>query len=193
MSKSLAQIAKELGLTEKMKIFSEEYVIDFNASRAARAAGYSEKTSGEMGYENLNKPQIQEYIAHLRKNTEELLGISRQKVANEYAKLAFSNVADMYQDWMRREEFEKLSDDVKACIAEIYTRVRKVPISVISEEAGTTEVDQEIEEVKIKFHDKQKALEALRKMFGYDQPETIHNINHEGGSTRKGPPKFNFK
>jgi len=49
-------------LTEKQKMFCKEYMIDLNATRAAIAAGYSEKTASEMGYENLNKPQIQEYL-----------------------------------------------------------------------------------------------------------------------------------
>ena len=49
-------------LTTKQELFCKEYLIDFNATRAAIAAGYSEKTASEMGYENLSKPQLAEYI-----------------------------------------------------------------------------------------------------------------------------------
>jgi phage terminase small subunit len=61
-------------LTAKQEQFCKEYLIDLNAKQAAIRAGYSEKTSGEMGYENLNKPQIaarvQELMAERSKRTE---------------------------------------------------------------------------------------------------------------------------
>ena len=49
-------------LSNKQKMFVKEYIIDFNGSRAAVAAGYSEKTSKEIASENLTKPNIQEAI-----------------------------------------------------------------------------------------------------------------------------------
>jgi phage terminase small subunit len=53
-------------LTAKQQAFCEEYLVDLNATQAAIRAGYSEKTSSEMGYENLSKPQIAEVIAGLQ-------------------------------------------------------------------------------------------------------------------------------
>ena len=49
-------------LTDKMKRFVDEYVgpSRFNATQAAIAAGYSEKSASEIGYENLRKPQIRD-------------------------------------------------------------------------------------------------------------------------------------
>ena len=49
-------------LTGKQKKFIEEYLIDFNATRSAIAAGYSEKTAAATGNENLRKPLIQQAI-----------------------------------------------------------------------------------------------------------------------------------
>jgi phage terminase small subunit len=40
----------------------KEYIIDFNASRAALKAKYSKKTASRMGSENLHKPLIQKAI-----------------------------------------------------------------------------------------------------------------------------------
>jgi len=48
--------------TSKQKRFVEEYCVDFNATQAAIRAGYSEKTAGQMGHENLNKPHIREAV-----------------------------------------------------------------------------------------------------------------------------------
>ena len=49
-------------LTPKQELFCKEYLIDLNAKQAAIRAGYSPKTAGEQGYENLNKPHLQAYI-----------------------------------------------------------------------------------------------------------------------------------
>lgn len=47
-----------MALTNKQRIFVNEYLTTWNASEAARRAGYSEKTAGSIGHENLNKPEI---------------------------------------------------------------------------------------------------------------------------------------
>jgi phage terminase small subunit len=49
-------------LTAKQTRFISEYCIDCNAARAAVAAGYSEDTAKEMGYENLTKPHIAKLV-----------------------------------------------------------------------------------------------------------------------------------
>ena len=49
-------------LTTKQQRFVEEYVIDFNASRAAISAGYSEKTARSISSELLTKPDIRRAV-----------------------------------------------------------------------------------------------------------------------------------
>lgn len=49
-------------LTEKQKRFVDYYIETGNASEAARRAGYSEKTAGWIGQENLQKPTIKAAI-----------------------------------------------------------------------------------------------------------------------------------
>lgn len=51
-----------MALTPKQQRFVEEYLIDLNATAAAKRAGYSEDTARQMGAENLSKPVIQEAI-----------------------------------------------------------------------------------------------------------------------------------
>ncbi len=55
-------------LNAKQVRFCEEYLIDLNATQAAVRAGYSEKTSKQIGSENLSKPDIAEYIAELKQD-----------------------------------------------------------------------------------------------------------------------------
>ena len=52
-----------MALTAKQERFVAEYLKDGNATRAAKAAGYSEKTAGSVGFENLKKPEISAAIA----------------------------------------------------------------------------------------------------------------------------------
>lgn len=47
-----------MALTNKQRVFIEEYLRTWNATAAARAAGYSENTAYATGAENLNKPEI---------------------------------------------------------------------------------------------------------------------------------------
>ena len=49
-------------MTEKQKLFCEEYLISLNATQAAIKAGYSQKTANRIASENLSKLDIQEYI-----------------------------------------------------------------------------------------------------------------------------------
>ena len=51
-------------LTNKQKIFCEHYIQCWNATEAARKAGYNgdDNTLGVIGHQNLRKPKIKDYI-----------------------------------------------------------------------------------------------------------------------------------
>lgn len=55
-------------LTQKQKRFVQQYLICLNAAEAAKKAGYSEKVSAVIGYENLKKPKIQQAIEETLSN-----------------------------------------------------------------------------------------------------------------------------
>jgi phage terminase small subunit len=163
-------------LTEKQKSFCREYILDWNGRRAAIAAGYSEKTSAEMAYENLNKPHIQSYIKEIQNDLEKVAGISRLRVLKEHEKLAFSSIAHLHDTWITRKDFEKLTEEQKACIAQIETQTRvEMKYNPESEEQEPVQVDF----VKVKLYDKQKALDSISKMLGYNDPEKVQSeIRH---------------
>ena len=50
-------------LTVKQERFVREYLVDLNATAAAKRAGYSQKTARAIGKENLTKPDIQQQLA----------------------------------------------------------------------------------------------------------------------------------
>lgn len=53
-------------LTPKQKRFVDEFLIDLNATQAAIRAGYSEKTAGSIGSENLTKPEILDALSRAK-------------------------------------------------------------------------------------------------------------------------------
>lgn len=75
-------------LTAKQEAFCLEYLVDLNATQAAIRAGYSQKTAGAVGHENLKKPEIEQKIAELMKERSEKTKIDAQWVL-ESAKKVF--------------------------------------------------------------------------------------------------------
>ena len=64
-------------LTNKQRRFIEEYLRCFNATQAAIKAGYSQRTAGSIGSENLTKPEIKaevdRHLAELKMSADEVL------------------------------------------------------------------------------------------------------------------------
>lgn len=160
-------------LTDKQKIFCREYIYDWNASRAARAAGYSEDTAGAIGAENLKKPLIQAYIEEIQKDLEKIAGISRLRIVSEHLKIINTSIAHLHLTWFTRKEFDDLSDDQKACVAEISTQTRTERVNQGTKDEALIDVEY----VKIKLYDKQKSMDSLTKMLGYSEAEKIEQVS----------------
>ena len=148
-------------LNDKQKRFALEYTIDFSKTQSAIRAGYSKATAGQQGYELANNPLIKEEIKRLQSATAETVGISKIAVAMELKKIAFSSMADYSNGWMDQKTFEELTPDQKSALSEI--RVTKKTFGEMTEEL-----------IQLKLHDKLKAIEAIIKMFGYNEPEEIN-------------------
>ena len=155
----MANEEKEQKLTAKQKRFCEEYIIDWNGTRAAIAAGYSEKTAKEQASQTLTKLNVKSYIDELQKDLQKQVGISRLMVANELKKLAFSNAADLRSGWTDLKQWDQLTDDQKATIGEVVHSEVQI---------GEDAVKQIL---KVRQYDKLKALQMLCKMFGWEEPK----------------------
>ena len=82
-------------MTERQKRFIAEYLIDLNATQAAIRAGYSVKTAGSIGDENLKKPEINSAIAKEMAKRSKRTGVNQDRVVLELAKIAFVNASDV--------------------------------------------------------------------------------------------------
>lgn len=96
-------------LNARQTRFCMEYVIDFNASRAAMAAGYSKKTAGQIGYENLKKPEIQSFISGLQDQKVNDLFITKNSVLIELARIAFRSRPGAYPNVSDKNALSALS------------------------------------------------------------------------------------
>jgi phage terminase small subunit len=180
---TLKELKKKL--TEKEKNFCHEYVVDWNGARAAREAGYSEKTCTEIASQNLIKLHIEQYINFIKNDYEMLCGISKTKQLNELYKIAYSTIAHLHNTWIELKEFEELTDDQKASIESIDTKVIKKSISEFDKEKkDIVSVPVDVEYVKIKLYSKTQALDLINKMLGYNEAEKhTHEITKLTGIT----------
>jgi len=74
-------------LTPKQERFVQEYLGDLNATQAAIRAGYSEKTARAQASRLLTKVAIRSAIAELKKEYLESLGVTKEGVLYDFARL----------------------------------------------------------------------------------------------------------
>lgn len=86
----------DLTLTQKQKRFCEEYIKTTNASAAAVAAGYSKKTAGAIGAENLKKPQIAAYIKKRLDEQDAALVADSNEILKFYTAVMRGEVKDQF-------------------------------------------------------------------------------------------------
>lgn len=155
---------KEKKLTDKQERFCYEYLANgFNATKAAIIAGYSEKTARVIATENLAKPAIKARIQEMKDNLAETAGVSALMIVKEHLKIALSSQGQLRDGWMKLKEFEELDEEAKACIQEVTTK--QVKKHVKKGQPPETETY-----VRIKLYDKQKSMEALANMLGFNAP-----------------------
>lgn len=111
--------------TPKQKLFCENYIDNgFNATKAARDAGYSEQTAKSMAAENLAKPYLNEYIQKRMKEIFEKVGLTIELRAKKLMQGLEMSIPDKEMMQILPEEIQKeilKNVDIRAgvaCIAE---------------------------------------------------------------------------
>ena len=70
-------------LTNKQRIFVDEYLLDFNGTRAAIKAGYSKRSADVIASENLGKPNIDAVITAELAKSAKRNEVTRDSLTNE--------------------------------------------------------------------------------------------------------------
>lgn len=76
-------------LTPQMNKFCEEYVVDFNGTKAATRAKYSEKTARSKASQLLTNVNIQNRIAELLKKQSSKTEVTVERIKKQLAKIGF--------------------------------------------------------------------------------------------------------
>jgi len=141
-------------MTNKQRVFIEQYLIDFNATQAAIRAGYSVRSARQIGQENLSKPDIQ---AEIRERLDEL-----HMSADEALKLLSDQARSSPEIFMTFEQGTWKLDLPKAY------RDGKLHLikSIVPTQYG----------LKIELYDSQSAIDKILRVHGkYKDPGTEDN------------------
>lgn len=162
-------------MTEKQKIFADEYLIDLNATRAYRAAYPNckkDSSADAAARKLLGNTRIQTYITERMEERQKRTEITQDRVLNELAAIAFSNTAD-YAKVVERQATAEVDGNIIPLVGEdgepiLYRTVELELTDNLTEEQqralGTIKKGRD--GLEQKPCDKVKALELLGRHLG---------------------------
>lgn len=142
-------------LTPKQERFVQEYLVDLNATAAAKRAGYSAKNADKIGSELLGKTRVSEAIQKAIQERSQRTEITQDMVIQELAKLGFFDIRKLFDKDGKPLDISKLDDDIAAALVGL-------DVQDISDNDGNYIGFLK----KYKMADKIKALELLGKHLG---------------------------
>jgi len=142
-------------LTQKQERFCNEYIIDFNATKAYTRAGYSATGKGieVNACKLLKETKIANRVSELKKEAASKVDITKERVLKEIAKIAFMDETLFYDESGEPLYLDEIPEDIRSGLANYGIKTRKIGDDVIH-----TPV--------FKTHDKIKALDMLGKYTG---------------------------
>jgi phage terminase small subunit len=146
-------------LNRKQRIFVDEYLKCWNASEAARKAGYSKKTAGAIGAENLTKPEISDEIqARLKEShmsADEALDLLSALARGDMAKLMDVTAMGFNLDMQKAQE---------AGLTKLIKKVKQK--TTIYNAKKESEEDREVTELELELYDSQAAIDKILHIHG---------------------------
>ena len=139
-------------MSPKRKKFIDEYLIDLNATAAAKRAGFSPRAASTEGFRLLKNAEIQAALRQRRDELAQGAQVTPERVIREYARLAFSDMR-RFSAWgpggVRLTASDTLTDDEAAAVVEVSQTTTK--------DGGS---------LRFRLHDKTRALDSLSKTLG---------------------------
>lgn len=129
----------------KQWLFIHEYLVDRVATRAAIAAGYSEKSAPTISRRLLDTPCIILEIENAQYARMAEADVRAERILAEYKKLAFSNILD----FITVKKSGKVSVNLSLLTSDQGAAIKKIKV-----EDGELQID---------FHDKLRALDSLAR------------------------------
>jgi phage terminase small subunit len=168
-------------LTKKQELFANEYIVDFNATKAALRAGYSKKTAYSIGHENLNKPDIQGAIRETIEKKLASVDISQERVLLEVARIAFNDPRKAFDENGNLLPIQEWPDEVAAAVSSI---------EVVEVGQAGSEIQSFVK--KVRFWDKGKQVELAMKYLKM-LTDKVDHTSSDGSMSPKALPAVKFK
>lgn len=127
-------------MTEKQKIFADEYLIDLNATRAYRAAYPNckkDSSADAAARKLLGNTRIQTYITERMEERQKRTEITQDMVLQELAAIAFARATDyvsVMDGMVQVKDTDQLSDSQIAAIAGIKETQNGIEVKLGSKE-----------------------------------------------------------
>jgi len=162
-------------LTEKQRLFCWLYIHNYNATMAARKAGYSEKTAHVIGYELLRNPKVRAEIERLKKLKAESIMLTEEDIVERYMRIAFADMTD-FIDFGQEDVIIGKDDDGNEIKAKVnYLNFKD---SNIVDGGLICEISKSRNGVKLKLEDRLKALQWLSDYFCMN-PMSKHKVAYD--------------
>lgn len=145
-----------MALTEKQARFVAEYLVDLNATEAAKRCGYSAKTARQQGSKLLSIPAINSAIAAGKARQLEKAELSAARVLEELRRIAFVDARSFWDDAGNLKPIKELTAEQGSVLGSFEAIIKNAKAG-----DGVTDMVH-----KIKLVDKTRALENLAKHFG---------------------------
>ncbi len=148
-------------MTEAQKRFCDEYILDFNGTRAYKAAYPNckkDETAKAAASRLLTNVNVITYIQEQKENLKERVNVTQEQVINQLARIAFGDIRKLYNESGGLKNIQDLDDDAAAIVAGIETTEEFDGYGQDREQIGYTK--------KVKIANKDRALEMLGKYFG---------------------------
>jgi hypothetical protein len=148
-------------LTPKQALFCHEYFKDFNATKAALRAGYSEATA--LNGHLMTLPKIKFHLQQRGAEAAERAQVTHQMVLAELKKVAFAGMGDFFDDNGNLLPMHKVKAEARSAVLN-YT--------VTEAKDGTTTI-------KIRMNNKLSALDKIAKHLKfYDAEAPTNDVNY---------------
>ena len=165
-----------MALSDKRRLFVQEYLVDLNATQAAIRAGYSEESAGTSGWRLLQDDEIAAAIQAAFKARIDRTQVTQDRVVEELAAVAFSDIREL-MEWGEEHVHLTPSADLgpraAAAVQSVKARTTRV---ARKDDDDLLQID-----VELRLHSKMSALDQLAKHVGLGQgtPESEEDVAHK--------------
>lgn len=157
-------------MQDNHKRFADRYFETLNGKESAIYAGFSEHTAKQQAWQLLQLEEIQEYLTALKAEYSEKTGITRQRVLDEYAKIAFFDIREVFDVDGGLVHIKQMDDKAAGAISSI-----KSSEEWGEDDNGDRTVIGTLKEVKV--FDKIRALQDLGKHLGLFEKDNDQKKN----------------